>query len=103
MMEMMKRIIVDCSGGGQTSVQLTPEEIEQRQAEEAAWEAQAADRARGLLVEQLAASDYKVARITEDVITALVAKGTLTLADLPAAAVLKIADRVAIRNKLVAV
>lgn len=49
---------------------------------------------------QLARSDAGMVRVLEDLVATLVAKGTIALADLPAAAKKKLDDRAALRAQL---
>jgi hypothetical protein len=44
MSEVATKVIVDCSTGESTTVPLSPEEIEQREIDRLAWEAQEAER-----------------------------------------------------------
>jgi hypothetical protein len=44
MTETPTKVIIDCSTGESTIVPLTPEELEQRELDRLAWEAQEADR-----------------------------------------------------------
>ena len=96
----MKRAIVDCGSGTLKTVPMTAEEIAAREAEEAEWAAGAAGRARQEVIARLTLTDYRMARLTEDLISALVRGGKLALSDLPDAAVKLIADRVRTRVEL---
>jgi hypothetical protein len=52
------------------------------------------------LKSQLEATDAAFIRVTEDLITALVAKGTIALTDLPAASQAKLSSRQALRKQI---
>ena len=53
-----------------------------------------------LLINALAQSDAELARVTEDLISVLVQKGTILFTDLPEAVQAKLLNREALRNKL---
>ena len=53
-----------------------------------------------VIINALAQSDADLARVTEDLITVLVKKGTILFTDLPEAVQTKLLDREALRNKL---
>ena len=55
---------------------------------------------RAKLIQQLAQTDAKIPRITEDVLDALITKGVIALTDLPAAAQQQLAQRKQLRAKL---
>lgn len=52
------------------------------------------------LINALAQSDAELARVTEDLISVLVQKGTILFTDLPEAVQAKLLDREALRDKL---
>ena len=76
---------------------MTPEE---RAAEDAAYEAGAAEREKASIRAKLAATDKDMARVAEDVIGMLVTKNLLTAEDMPDAVKAKIAARAALRQQL---
>lgn len=78
-------------------VDLTAEEIAERQAEEAAWAADAPARKAEEKRRQLAATDAHMARVIEDIYNVLTAEQK---AALPQAAKDKIAERQALRAQL---
>jgi hypothetical protein len=76
---------------------MTPEE---RAAEDAAYAAKAAERAKASIKAELAATDKDMARIAEEVIGMLVTKNLLTVEEMPDAVKAKIAERAALREQL---
>jgi hypothetical protein len=52
------------------------------------------------IIDALAQSDADLARVTEDLISVLVKKGTILFTDLPEAVQVKLLDREALRSKL---
>ena len=52
------------------------------------------------IIDALAQSDAELARVTEDLISVLVKKGTILFTDLPEAVQAKLLDREALRSKL---
>lgn len=52
------------------------------------------------IIQALAKSDAELARVTEDLISLLVKKGTILFTDLPDAVQTKLLDREALRNQL---
>lgn len=93
----MKRMIATPPGQPARIEGFTAAEIAER---EAAIAAEGAARPAREAALALDASDKTMARIAEDVIDALIAKGLVADADLPAAAVAKITERKELRKKL---
>ena len=96
----MKKFVIDCKTGLQASVPLTPEEVAQLEEQAAQWEAKAPERQRQAIIERLAQSDHKLSRVVEDLISALIQNGHLSLADLPDGAVETLVNRKRARDGL---
>lgn len=90
------KISIDCQTSQLAEVPLTQIEIDQRNAEAAAW---SLIQARREIDAQLAATDAGMARALEDLIAVLAAKGVLAEADLPAAAQQKLQTRRQLRQQ----
>jgi hypothetical protein len=75
MTETPTKVIIDCSTGESTIVPLTPEELEQREIDRLAWEAQEAERKAAeeekKALQESANAKLLALGLTEDEITAL--------------------------------
>ena len=97
----MKKYVIDCSKGDSRSLPLTPDEVAELEDRNALWQLQAVQRERDALREELGRSDARMARVTEDLINALLVRGAIYLNELPESAVKLLADRKGKRDKLV--